>query len=252
MKLLRQEGFELTKHNPDVVAVIGGDGTMISAIRSLHRLKVPFLGVNTGSLGFLPGLFPNELPLVPVVLKKTFETERYPLFHVKVKSGDGSVKEGEFFNEVLIRHEQPRLMEAHVFLNDIPFNYFTGDGFIISTPIGATGYAIWAGGAVMHPALPCIELTPLSPNDNRINRPLKHSMILPDSTTIRISIVKSNLREVMVACDGIAMEVQRVREIEVTLSDQYVEIIKPHQKDYFELFRNKIIDKAIDRYLETK
>lgn len=253
MNLLRQKGFVLTKQNPDVIVVIGGDGTMLSAIRSLHHLNVPFLGVNTGSLGFLPGLFPEEFEKVPELLaSKELYSEKYPLMDVKIKDTHGAEISGEFFNEVLIRHEQPRLMEAHMYLNDQPFNYFTGDGFIISTPIGATGYSIWAGGAVIHPELQAIEITPLHPNDNRINRPLKHSMIIPQNTKIKIKIVMASQREVMVANDGIAMEPRNIEEIRIEDSLKVVSILKAREEDYFMLFRNKIIDKHIFRYLENE
>ena len=67
--ILKKEGFILSKNNPDVIIVIGGDGTMLSDIRAMRMHDVPFLGVNTGNLGFLPGINPNNLDVLISLLK---------------------------------------------------------------------------------------------------------------------------------------------------------------------------------------
>jgi len=81
--LLKEEGFEVTNGSPDLILTIGGDGTMLSAIRKFRRLKVPFIGINTGSLGFLPSLCPHDLELIVRVLKEgKYRLEKYPLIKV--------------------------------------------------------------------------------------------------------------------------------------------------------------------------
>lgn len=84
--------------------------------------------------------------LVQVILDESYTLQGYPLLKVVSKTINGQLIEKYAFNEVLIKHLEPRLMEAIIYIDKEEFNYFTGDGFIISTPIGATGYAIWAGG----------------------------------------------------------------------------------------------------------
>ena len=251
--ILKKEGFILSKNNPDVIIVIGGDGTMLSAIRAMRMHDVPFLGVNTGNLGFLPGINPNNLDVLISLLKDNkFKLYRYPLLEVETTTIKGEKCIDVAFNEIMIKHNMPRLMEALVYINDKPFNYFTGDGFIISTPIGTTGYAIWAGGAAIHSSLWVFQLTPLNPNDNRINRPLKNSMIIPHDTRIDMKIVKAERRSVMVACDGLRISDDFISELSIRASEKSIQIIKPNEADYFELYRQKIIDKNIHRYLHEK
>ena len=252
MEMLRKAGFVLSKNEPDLILVVGGDGTMLSAIRTLDHLNVPFLGVNTGSLGFLPGILPSEIEILPKLLsEETYYTEKYPTLGVKAKSLSGKEYTSYCFNEVLVKQHQPRLLEILIYLNGKPFNYYTGDGLIVSTPIGTTGYAIWTGGAAIESTLEAYQITPIHPNDNRINRPLKHSLIMPLSTKIELKVVRPQYRSVLAAVDGIYMTEEYLTDLTIRISDRPVSILRAHDTTYFDLFRNKIVDKNIYRYLEN-
>jgi NAD+ kinase len=142
-------------------------------------------------------------------------------------------------------------MEAKLYINNTPFNYFTGDGLIISTPMGATGYAIWAGGAVVHSDIPVYQITPMTPNDNSVNRPLKSTMIVPEETKLHVTIEKANRRKVIVACDGNRLSNEYISEIDVEINtDDEIHVIRSDEFDYFDLFKRKIIDKNILRFIE--
>lgn len=246
-KLLRQNGFEVVTEKADLIVVLGGDGTMLSAIRKFKNRKVPFVGVNTGSLGFLPSIPPNNLEtMIHLLIEKDYTFANYPLLEVKCKTVNGDEIDSYAFNEILIKHLEPRLMEVKIYINNKPFNYFTGDGFIISTPIGATGYAIWAGGVATHSELPVYQITPLNANDNSINRPLKTSLVVPLETTVDFQIIKAQYRAVIVACDGRKVSDDFISEIHVKAAEQAVQILRWGDYDYFELFKNKIIDKNIN------
>lgn len=245
--LLVENGYDVVTEKADLIIVIGGDGTMLSAIRKYRLKKVPFLGVNTGSLGFLPSVPPNNLEIIIEILKsENYKIQSYPLLEVKCKTVHGDEIDSYAFNEILIKHLEPRLMEAKIYINNKPFNYFTGDGFIVSTPIGATGYAIWAGGVATHSELPVYQLTPLNANDNSINRPLKSSLIVPIETVIDFQIIKSKFRAVIVACDGRKVSDDFISEIHVCAAHKEVHILRWGDYDYFELYKNKIIDKNIN------
>lgn len=250
-KLLKSRGKILTKKNPDVIVVIGGDGTMLSAIRKHGNRGIPFVGVDTGSLGFLPTLLPAELDKIfDIMDQKNYRIESYPLLKVVSTTIKGEQCVDYAFNEVLIKHMEPRLMEAKLYINEKPFNYFTGDGFIISTPIGSTGYAIWAGGNAVHSELPVYQITPIHPNDNSINRPMKSAMIVPDNTVLDLHIVKANKRKVIVACDGNNLSNEFISDIHVAVDqERRIKVIRHDDYDYFDLFKRKIIDKNVTRYI---
>ncbi len=246
--ILTNNGFVVTKDNPDLIVTLGGDGTMLSAIRKYHYKNVPFLGINTGTLGFLPTVCRDELEKIVKILNDgEYRKQEYPLLQVNVKTVNGEEITNYAFNEIVIKHLEPRLMKAKLYIDNKPFNYFAGDGFIVSTPIGATGYAMWAGGVAMHCELPIYQLTPIHPNDNSVNSPLKSSLIVPDKTELDFDIEKGKYREVMVACDGVRTNNDYVDAIHVSVSDRKVNIIRTLDYDYFQLYRNKIIDKQVKK-----
>lgn len=236
---------------PEIIIVIGGDGTMLNAIRTHRRLGVPFVGIDTGTLGFLNTIMPEHPEKIFDVLDSSkYRIEKYPTIAVVMTTTSGETIEDYAFNEVIIRHFEPRLLHSKVYLNGSPFNYFTGDGFVISTPIGATGYAIWTGGAVVHTDLPAYQITPLAPNDNSVNRPMSASIIIPAATKVDIEIMAAKKRKVAVAVDGNHSTDKFVEKVEITLDfDRPVEIIRSDNYDYFDLYRRKIIDKDIRRKL---
>lgn len=251
-EILEARGKILVTEDPQVIIVIGGDGTMLSAIRKYKHLRKPFVGIDTGTLGFLTTIMPDKLEKIFDVLDtKSYRINAYPLLMVSTKTLSGDVYNEYAFNEILIKHVEPKLMEAKVYLNNKPFNYFTGDGLIISTPMGATGYAIWAGGAVVHSDLAVYQITPLTPNDNSVNRPMSSTMIVPQDTLLDITIVKAHKRKVIVACDGIKLGNEFIEDIHVKIAqDITIDVIRSDEFDYFDLFKRKIIDKNIRRVLE--
>lgn len=248
LELMAKRGFQSVDENPDVIVAIGGDGTMLSAVRDHRSKKVPFIGINTGSLGFLPNVRPDNMAgLLDALENRSYNIQSYPLLKVICKTVMGEEVESYAFNEILIKHLEPRLMEAKIFINGKAFNYFTGDGFIISTPLGATGYAIWAGGVATHSELPVYQLTPLNPNDNSINRPLKTSMVVPLETEIDFQVIKASSREVIVACDGCKVSNDYISELHIRASKREIRFIRLGEYDYFEFYKAKIIDKNISR-----
>ncbi|MDF2548431.1 MAG: hypothetical protein K0R93_3329 [Anaerosolibacter sp.] len=242
---LNKIGMLSVETDPDVIIVIGGDGTMLSAIRQYKLLQKPFIGINTGNLGFLPTVTPGDFNrFIHALHTKTYHIHQYPLIKVRAKTNSGTYIEEYAFNEILIKHLDPRLMEAKLFVNGRPFNYFTGDGFIITTPMGATGYGIWAGGVATHSELPVYQLIPIHPNDNSINRPLKIPLILPLDTKIRFEIIKSMTREIMIAYDGAKLGNHSIAEVEISIANIDVKILRVGEFDYFDYFKKKIIDKG--------
>lgn len=253
IRLLKQHHYHLVDQRPELIIVIGGDGTMLSAVRSHRQKHVPFIGVNTGSLGFLPTVGPDQLDeLVQALNHRQFTIQKYPLLKVKCTTVTGHIVENYAFNEILLKHVEPRLMEAKLYINQKPFNYFTGDGLIVSTPIGATGYAIWAGGVATHSELPVFQITPLNPNDNSINRPLKHSMVVPLDTHLNLQVVKARSRAVIVACDGIKVSNDYIQELDVSAAEDSIKILRIGTFNYFDFYKHKIIDKNISRSLESE
>ncbi len=248
VQILQSEGINIVSSNPDLVVSIGGDGTMLNAIRKHFDEQVPFIGINTGSLGFLPTISSDRLTdFIDVIKNKMFTISRYPLLKVEFVTVKGEKFSRFAFNEVLIKQAEPRLMKAEILIDGRHFNHFAGDGLIVSTAAGSTGYAIWAGGAAIHNEVKAMQLVPLSPNDCAINHPIKTSMILPERTIIDIHVDRPLYSAVVIGCDGVKSARHAAKSINVKIHDMPIQILRCHPFNYLELYSEKILRKQLER-----
>jgi NAD+ kinase len=154
----------------DLVVVLGGDGTMLRAVRLVYPEPVPILGVNAGQLGYLSAIEPGELEAtLPRLLRGEFEVSERMMLEVVVKSeaGDaGVVTQTEFaLNEAVIEKVGAgRLIRLLVSINGTPFTTYAADGVIVATATGSTAYSFSARGPIVSPDHRCLLLTPVSPH----------------------------------------------------------------------------------------
>ncbi len=247
IRLLNEEDINIVSKNPDLVVSIGGDGTMLNAIRKHFAEQVPFIGINTGSLGFLPTISSKNLnDFIDVIKNNMYTITKYPLLKVNVTTVKGEDLSCFAFNEVLIKQAEPRLMKATIAIDGQHFNDFTGDGLIVSTPVGSTGYAIWTNGAAIHPDVKCLQLVPMNPNDCAINHPVKTSIVLPERTIVGVKVKRPLYSAVVVGCDGVKVARHAAKSISVRIHDQPVQLLRCHPFNYFDLYSEKILLKKLD------
>ncbi|MBQ5850265.1 MAG: NAD(+)/NADH kinase [Lachnospiraceae bacterium] len=145
--------------NINAVIVLGGDGTMLHAIREVSKKEVPVLGVNIGHLGFLTAIEYNnfENAMNRIIKGDYFIEDRILLQSVNSK--------GEYdiaVNDIcILSKEQGKIIGLSVKINGRMVEEFKGDGIIISSPTGSTGYSLSAGGPIVSPMANCIILTPI-------------------------------------------------------------------------------------------
>ncbi len=150
----------------DLLLVLGGDGTILRAIRELRNFSVPILTVNRGDVGFLAELSMDEATeLIPKFLKGRGVIEERSVLHVCAMRGEKILYEGFVLNEAVISQGSiARLMDLRTTVNGEELTTFRADGLILSTPTGSTAYTLAAGGPIVHPALSASILTPINPH----------------------------------------------------------------------------------------
>ena len=150
----------------DLIVVVAGDGTFLSAARSLADQNVPLLGVNLGRLGFLADVMPGEMSdRLSEILDGDFIEERRFLLDVTVERGTGRVFSGPALNEAVThKSSMARLVEFETHIDGHLVNSQRSDGLIVATPTGSTAYALSGGGPIVHPALDAIVLVPICPH----------------------------------------------------------------------------------------
>ena len=143
----------------DVVAVLGGDGTILRALRLMGERMVPVLGVNLGTMGFLAECAPEEA--VRRLAAGDYRLEERMLLRVEREGGERALA----LNDVVVsRGACQRVLQADVTVDGQAAARFSGDGLVISSPTGSTAYSLSAGGPVVVPQLDCIVLAPVCPH----------------------------------------------------------------------------------------
>ncbi|MDO4773097.1 MAG: NAD(+)/NADH kinase [Bacillota bacterium] len=241
------KGFEIVEENPDFVVSIGGDGTMLRTIREYKHLHVPYIGINAGRLGFLP-TFKSDRDslesLLDLIKESDYSVMMRPLLEVEITDVDGEVTSNFAFNEVFTKYANIKMLEADIYIDEVHFNHYTGDGFVVSTPLGATGYAIWSGAAVLKPSTPCYQLTPINPNNSSIHNPLLYSMIIPENERLRFQIRNNDGNSIAISCDGNTVITKNITSIKVGISRERIAVVESRYYDYWAIFKSKILYKT--------
>lgn len=241
---LKKRKIQITNENPDLIIVVGGDGTMLSAIKKYRHLQVPYAGINTGHLGFLSSFMPDEIEaMIENLMEGKYFKHKSPILEATVKYTDGKEVQKYAFNEFVIKNSGIKLFKCQIDINEKYFNTFAGDGLVISTPFGSTGYAIWCGGNAITGELEAIQLTPICPNDNAINYTLKTSMIMNMNVLIDVNITKPDKYELILSGDGVSTVSSGIESIRFKVIEQKVELIFSYDYDYYQHYKNKIMDK---------
>jgi NAD+ kinase len=222
----------------DLAIVMGGDGTLLNAARSLVDFKVPILGVNLGRLGFLADVSPIEIPTgLAEVLSGQFCEEERSLLHAEIVRDDRAIAQSDALNDVVVhKRDVARMIEIDTFVDSRFLNAYRADGLIISTPTGSTAYALAGGGPIIHPALEAVVLVPICPH-TLSHRPI----VVGADSEIEVLIKPANTTQIQVTCDGqIALAIEPGDHILIRKKPRKLRLIHPTNHDYYKLLRAKL------------
>lgn len=162
---LRQEQDLSALSAPDLALVFGGDGAILRAARQMAYRQIPVLGINLGRLGFLADIHPNELAdSFRQVLAGNYRVTRHLMFECVIDDGDKQ-QTVLGLNEVVVHTAPPfQMLDLELDLDGASVTRFSGDGLIISTPVGSTAHNLSAGGPVLAQELAAFVITPICPH----------------------------------------------------------------------------------------
>ena len=177
----------------DIVVALGGDGTILRAAALVAEAQTPILGVNLGRLGFLAGAAPDELD-------ESVELLHAELYVIEDRMGLESEINGQrvfALNEFVIeKGVQARMVQVKTWVSQSSMSTYHGNGIIVATPTGSTGYNLSAGGPVLDPSMQAIIATPICPHSLSL-RPV----VIPSDQTIEVQVSAAHT-DVVVAADG--------------------------------------------------
>lgn len=220
----------------NIIVSIGGDGTFLETARLSH--EKPIIGINTGTLGYLTEVNPDNL-------KEALENLSNNNYHIEdrmmlegeiIKSNGEVIKIPESLNEIAISKNTFGVVRFDAIINEKLINSYTADGIIICTPTGSTAYNLSCGGPIVDPTAKIITLTPIAPH-TIINR----SIILSDDSIVKIKIneLRDNTSS-YVLYDGHPIEVLSDDIVKIKKSDKITKIIKLEERSFIDTIRETI------------
>lgn len=221
----------------DLIAVLGGDGTMIATARLIGETEVPVLGINYGGLGYLAEFRIEEMfPALESILAGDFRLDERVMLSAELFRGEEKVKSGQVLNDVVINKSAlARIIEIEAYLNQQFVNSFRADGLIVSTPTGSTAYNLSAGGPVIYPSMNAVVITPICPF-TLSNRPI----VVPDDAVIELRL-KTPDEDVALTLDGqVGISLKAEDHVCIRKSRTKFKIVQPTSRNYFEVLRDKL------------
>lgn len=240
LKYISDYGFEYDNVKPDVVFSVGGDGTFL---RTIHAYidqvdHVQFVGVNSGSLGFLYDFSKEDIPVIFEMLKHNSCSAKQHGLLKGVATYRYGVEEIYAVNE--IRIENPfRTLISKVLINDEELETFRGNGLIVSSPLGSSAYNKSLGGAFIDHDLEVLELTEVAGVSNRVNRSLNSSVVL--SGDKKISFVGEMNKAVLGYDHLVINNDDELLSVEISYSDKKVSLICNEKESYVQKIRKSFV-----------
>jgi NAD+ kinase len=221
----------------DLLIVLGGDGTLLSAARLAADRKVPILAVNLGGLGFLTTVAQDEIYsiLEEIFSGKHRVSERVMLEAEILRNGTVIRRQIALNDAVLNKGALARIMDLELRVDGEYVTTYKADGLILSTPTGSTAYSLAAGGPIVYPTVEAFIVTPICPH-TLTNRPL----VIPDSATVEVEF-KAEDDAVFLTLDGqVGIELQRGDKIRMRKASEKLLLVRPAKKTYYQILRNKL------------
>ena len=220
-----------------LVIVLGGDGTLLSAARAIRGRDIPLFPVNLGGLGFLTAITLDQLyPELECALCGEQRVVPRRMLHGEVVRDGRVVASYEALNDIVIGKTQiARMIDLETYVDSQFVSTFKADGLILSTPTGSTAYSLSAGGPILFPAVAAICITPVCPH-MLTNRPV----LVPDTSVIEI-ISKAPGKEAYLTVDGQVGEPLIEDDRVVCRSSEHkIYLIRPPKMFFFDVLREKL------------
>ncbi|PIE75329.1 MAG: NAD(+) kinase [Deltaproteobacteria bacterium] len=253
LKWLEQKGFEVIQRrkkdfdNPpvpisppddtDIIFVLGGDGTFLSAARWTGRKNIPLMGIKFGDVGFLAETEEKQLyQAVERVLKGDCSIEKRMRFNVSLLRKNETVFSQMALNEAVIGKSGPSgLARIDIKIDSYHLTTYAGDGLIISTPTGSTAYSLAAGGPVVHPLMEAMLLVPICPF-TLTNRPL----IIHDKNIITVTLSSKSVFPLKLSVDG-QKEADVYRDDIIIIEKSYpVHLVTMSGETYYDVLKTRL------------
>lgn len=240
---LRKAGFNVIFEydpNAELIVCVGGDGAFIHAVHACGFPETPFLGINTGHLGFFQEIQPEDLDVfIDNYLKDKYRIQTLITVKAKVFHKGGQV-DLEALNEIVVRAGGSYAVHFNISIGDSYIERFSGDGICVATPAGSTAYNYSLGGGIVDPRLRALQVTPIAPMNTIAYRCFTSSILLPSELSLGI-VPEAQYKEVKINTDGIQHVFENLKEVRIEISDKVVNLLRFETYDFWNKVKTKFL-----------
>ncbi|MDD6189994.1 MAG: NAD(+)/NADH kinase [Firmicutes bacterium] len=244
-KILEDHDHHVVPHysgDSDLIVCIGGDGAFLETMHKCDFPTCPIVGINTGHLGFFQEFLPDKLE----DFIQAYEKKQYSLQQLNTVRCTVSTHAGEKFshiglNEIAIKGGNSFSVHLFISIDGKPIEKFSGDGILVATSAGSTAYNYSLGGSIADPRLKLLQVTPIAPMNTTAYRSFTSSILLPSDLSIGV-VPEGDENEIRILNDGIETEYENVKNIQVTASDQVVNLIRFKDYDFWHKVKDKFLE----------
>lgn len=227
--------FESVAHDCDLAIVIGGDGTILSVVRNMQGCNIPILGVNLGTKGFMTALEPENLSLIVNAARGNYNISRRMMLDVDLVRKGEVIYTDSALNDVVM-HGYGDCIKFTAWCEGDKITNFSGDGIILSTPTGSTGYSMSAGGPIVEPDAEAIILSPICAHVMGAR-----SFVLDPGRRITVRAEKLHGRKAYLSVDGNwTMDLENEDVMVVKRSADYTLMANLGLKSFYEIAYEKL------------
>ncbi len=225
-----------TDFDADMVISVGGDGTFLKAANKVGSKNIPILGINTGRLGFLADISPEEMPATfDEIYAGNYSVEERSVLQL---SCEGKTLEIEPYalNEIaVLKRDTSSMISIRTAINGAYLTTYQADGLVIATPTGSTAYSLSVGGPIIVPHSGTIAITPVAPHSLNV-RPI----VIRDDWEITLD-VESRSHNFLVAIDGYNESCDEGMRLTIRKAPYSVKVVKRFNHVFFDTLRTKMM-----------
>jgi len=236
-RALGRRASPATAARAGLCVVVGGDGTLLSAARSIAAHPVPILGINLGGLGFMAETAPAEAAsALKEILEGRFDISQRMTLDVTLLRHARPVARQSVLNDVVItKSALARIIDLRVSIDRQMLTVYRADGLIVSTPTGSTAYSLSAGGPIIHPEMAALLICPICPHTLTM-RPV----VVPAAAKVEVTLQTGD-SEVYLTLDGqVGHPLRAGDRVRVRQGAIPVLMVRSRRRNYFEVLRRKL------------
>lgn len=220
---------------------IGGDGAFLRTVHDYNFPNIPFVGINTGHLGFIQQIDKEDIDsFVNNLYNGKYSIDSLYLVEAIVCTRTSCI-ELIGVNEIVVKGIDSKVIHLNISIDNNYLERFSGDGVLVSTPMGSTAYNFSTGGSIVYPTLGVMQLTPIAPINSKVYRSLTTSVIVPHNMKIKLHPEYRDENSILIVLDGEQHKYDNITEIDFQISKMKINVLNIGNNNFWSNIREKFL-----------